>query len=103
MIESSRGAAAGEETAQHQRPSGTGLPDRGKAGGPVGTHSLDLPTYRSVGPRRRRLIDRLTVIMYRPPAVSAIVRVHIIGSVLLTLGLPDYRALADVSLSQLTS
>ena len=30
-------------------------------------------------------------------------RVHIIGSVLLTLGLPDYRALADVSLSQLTS
>jgi hypothetical protein len=37
------------------------------------------------------------------PAPVAIVRVHIIGSVLLTLGLPDYRALADVCLSQLTS
>ena len=38
------------------------------------------------------------------PAPVAIVRVHIIGlgSVLLTLGLPDYRALADVCLSQLT-
>jgi hypothetical protein len=42
---------------------------------------------------------------YRPviPAPVAIVRVHIIGSVLLTLGLPDYRALANVCLSQLTS
>ena len=37
------------------------------------------------------------------PAPVAIVRVHIIGSVLLTLGLPDYRALTDVCLSQLTS
>ena len=37
------------------------------------------------------------------PAPVAIVRVHIIGSVLLTLGLPDYRALADVCLSQSTS
>ena len=37
------------------------------------------------------------------PAPVAIVRVRIIGSVLLTLGLPDYRALADVCLSQLTS
>ena len=37
------------------------------------------------------------------PAPVAIVRVHIIGSVLLTLGLPDHRALADVCLSQLTS
>jgi hypothetical protein len=37
------------------------------------------------------------------PAPVAIVRVRIIGSVLLTLGLPVYRALADVCLSQLTS
>jgi hypothetical protein len=29
--------------------------------------------------------------------------VRIIGSVLLTLGLPDYRALVDACLSQLTS
>ena len=36
------------------------------------------------------------------PAPVAIVRVRIIGSVLLTLGLPVYRALADVCLSQLT-
>ena len=71
------GAAAGEETAQHQRPSGTRLLDRGKAGGQ----------------------SALPVI----PAPVAIVRVHIIGSVLLTLGLPDHRALADVCLSQLTS
>ena len=71
------GAAAGEETAQHQRPSGTGLPDRLKAGGQ----------------------SALPVI----PAPVAIVRVRIIGSVLLTLGLPDYRALTDVCLSQLTS
>ena len=71
------GAAAGEETAQHQRPSGTRLLDRGKAGGQ----------------------SAIPVI----PAPVAIVRVHIIGSVLLTLGLPVYRALADVCLSQLTS
>ena len=77
MYKSDQGAAAGEETAQHQRPSGTGLPDCRKAGGQ----------------------SALPVI----PAPVAIVRVHIIGSVLLTLGLPDYRALADVSLSQLTS
>ena len=71
------GAAAGEETAQHQRPGGTGLPDCGKACGQ----------------------SALRVI----PAPVAIVRVHIVGSVLLTLGLPDYRALTDVCLSQLTS
>jgi hypothetical protein len=34
---------------------------------------------------------------------SALYAVHIVGSVLLTLGLPVYRALADVCLSQLTS
>ena len=77
MYASDQGAAAGEETAQYQRPSGPRLLDRLKAGGQ----------------------SALPVI----PAPVAIVRVRIIGSVLLTLGLPDYRALADVCLSQLTS